>query len=445
MEKTTLKDRRSNKMSLHKIWLVLKREYLTRVKSKSFIIITALTPLAFVAFIGIVVYINISETEVEKQIGILDETTVLAERLVGINDTRYFDVGADPVDSLRARVLDGSLDGFIVLTDSVITHAKSPTLVHGGSGGLSFISGVRADIRDVVREERLSRENVSEEVRDIFETRTGLEAVKLTEEGETEDNTLFASAIGFILGLMIFFGIFFYGALLMRSVIEEKTNRVLEVIASSVKPIELMFGKLFGVLSMALTQFGIWIVFYMGISIAAAPVAGMIMEAQMSELPDEAAEAASASFDPSVLDNMVIEPSIFIYFILFFFLGFMIYSALFAAIGAAVENEQDSQQFMPIVGLPIFVAYFLNTKVMQAPDSSLSTFVSIFPLTSPINMISRIASTSVPAWQIILSILLMVLTFLGIMWLAAKIYRVGILMYGKKASFKDLAKWIRQS
>lgn len=432
-------------MSLHKIWLVLKREYLTRVKSKSFIIITALTPLAFVAFIGIIVFINISETEVEKRIGILDQTNVLVERLVEANETRYFDVGTDPVDSLRSQVLEGSLDGFIVLTDSVVTHAKSPTLIHGGSGGLSFISAVRSDLREVVREERLARENVSDEVRDIFETRTGLEAVKLTEEGESEDNTIFASALGFILGLMIFFGIFFYGALLMRSVIEEKTNRVLEVIASSVKPIELMFGKLFGVLAMALTQFGIWIIFYTGLSIAAAPVAGMIMEAQMSNLPDEAAEAASASFDPSILDNMVIAPSIFIYFILFFFLGFMIYSALFAAIGAAVENEQDSQQFMPIVGLPIFVAYFLNTKVMQAPDSTLSTFISIFPLTSPINMISRIASTSVPVWQIVVSILLMIVTFLGIMWLAAKIYRVGILMYGKKASFKDLAKWIKQS
>jgi ABC-2 type transport system permease protein len=296
-----------------------------------------------------------------------------------------------------------------------------------------------------VREERLSRANVSEEIRNIFETRTGLEAIKLTEEGETEDNSIFASAIGFILGLMIFFGIFFYGALLMRSVIEEKTNRVLEVIASSVKPIELMFGKLFGVLLIAVTQFSIWIVFYIGLSIAAAPVAGMIMEAQMSGLPQEASEAAASSFDPTMLENMVIEPSIFIYFILFFFLGFMIYSAAFAAIGAAVETEQDSQQFMPIVGLPIFVAYFLNTKVMQAPDSTLSTFVSLFPLTSPINMISRIASTSVPTWQIITSILLMILTFLGIMWLAAKIYRVGILMYGKIATFKDLAKWIRQS
>lgn len=432
-------------MSLHKVWLVLKREYLTRVKSKSFIIITALTPLAFVAFIGIVVFISISESEVEKRIGILDQTDVLVERLTEINETRYFDVSDVPEDTLRAQVLDGDLDGFMVLSDSVILNAKSPTLIHGGSGGIAFLSAVRSDLRDAVREERLSRENVSDEIRDIFETRTGLEAIKLTEEGESEDNTVFASALGFILGLMIFFGIFFYGALLMRSVIEEKTNRVLEVIASSVKPIELMFGKLFGVLSMALTQFVIWILFYTGISIAAAPVAGMIMQAQMSNLPEGTTEAASASFDPSTLENMVIDPSIFVYFILFFFLGFMIYSALFAAIGAAVDNEQDSQQFMPIVGLPIFVAYFLNTKVMQAPDSGLSTFISIFPLTSPINMISRIASTTVPMWQIITSILLMILTFFGIMWLAAKIYRVGILMYGKKPTFKDLAKWIKQS
>lgn len=429
-------------MSLHKIWLVLKREYLTRVKSKSFIIITALTPLAFVAFMGIIVFISISETEVEKRIGILDETDVLVERLVELNETRYFDVSDREIEELRDEVMEGELDGYIVLTDSVIEHSKSPTLVHGGSGGLSFLSAVRSDLREAVREERLTRQNVSDEIREIFDTRTGLEAIKLTEEGESEDNTVFASALGFVLGLLIFFGIFFYGALLMRSVIEEKTNRVLEVIASSVKPIELMFGKLFGVLSIALTQFGIWILFYTGLSIAAAPIAAMIVDAQMDSLPEE---AASEALDPAMLDNLVIEPAIFIYFLLFFFLGFLIYSAMFAAIGAAVDNEQDTQQFMPIVGLPIFIAYFLNTKVMQAPDSSLSTFVSIFPLTSPINMISRIASTSVPAWQIIVSIMLMILTFFGIMWLAARIYRVGILMYGKKPSFKDLAKWIRQS
>ncbi|MEX0845375.1 MAG: ABC transporter permease [Balneolaceae bacterium] len=427
-------------MSFHKIWLVLKREYITRVKSKSFIIATALTPLALVAFLGIVVYISISDSEVEKQIGILDNTEVLVERLIELNETRYFDVKYISEDSLRSQVLSGDLDGFIVLNDSVITHAQSPTLIYGGSGGLSFISAIRSDIRDAVREERLSRENVSETIRDIFETRTGLEAVKLTESGESADNTLFASVLGFILGLLIFMGIFIYGSLLMRSVIEEKTNRIVEVIASSVKPIELMFGKLFGVLGMAITQFGIWILFYIGLSLAAAPVAGMIMEAQMSGMPEE----ATSSFDPASLEQMVVEPLVFIYFFIFFLLGFLIYSAVFAAIGAAVETEQDSQQFMLPVGLPIFVGYVLNTRVMESPDSPLSVFVSLFPLTAPINMITRIAASDVPIWEILLSILLMIITFLGIMWLAAKIYRVGILMYGKKPSFKELAKWLKQ-
>lgn len=432
-------------MSFHKIWLVLKREYLTRVKTKSFIIATALTPLALVAFVGIIVFVSISDTEAEKQIGILDETNVLAERLTEINEARYLDVGDLPEDSLRGQVLDGELDGFIMLDDSVLTHGKTPVLVHGGSGGMSFMSSVRSDLRDVIREERLSQENVSDEVRHIFETRTGLEAIKLTEEGESEDNTAVASIVGFALGLLIFMGIFIYGSVLMRGVIEEKTNRIVEVIASSVKPIELMYGKLFGVLGMAITQFGIWIVFYIGLSLAAAPIAGMIMQAQMEGMPEEAAEAAASSFDPSSLEQMVIDPSIFVYFILFFVVGFLIYSAIFAAIGAAVENEQDSQQFMIPVATPIMLAYFFNTMVMQSPNSTLSVFTSLFPLTAPINMITRISATEVPPIQIMLSLVLMVLTFFGIMWLAAKIYRVGILMYGKKPSFKELGKWIKQS
>ncbi|MEX0719538.1 MAG: ABC transporter permease [Balneolaceae bacterium] len=431
-------------MNFHKIFLVLKREYLTKVKSKSFIISTALTPLALVAFMAIIVFISISGSEVEKQIGIVDNTGVLFERLHQVNETRYFDVSDMAMDSLRSQVLEGGIDGFIILDDEVILESKSPTLVHGGSGGLAFISTVRSDLREAVREERLSRENVSPAIRNIFETRTGLESIKLTDQGEEQDNTLFASALGFVLGLLIFMGIFIYGSILMRSVLEEKTSRIVEVIASSVKPIELMFGKLFGILSMALTQFGIWILFYIGLSIAAAPIAGIIMEAQMQGLPEGTADAAASSFDPASLNQMIVDPSIFVYFFIFFLLGFLIYSAVFAAIGAAVETEQDTQQFMIPVAIPIFVGYFLNTKVMESPDGAIAVFASIFPLTAPINMISRIASTSVPVWEIVLSIGLMIATFLGIIWLAAKIYRVGILMYGKKPSFGELAKWIRQ-
>ncbi len=432
-------------MDFNKIFLVLKREYLTRVRTKSFILSTLLTPLAFIAFMAIVVIVTISDGEVTKTVGIYDETGVLYNRLVEIDSIRYQNVSELEIDSIRANVLAGGIDGYVVLSDAFIETSESPTLVYGGSGGLSFIESVEDHLREVVREERLSRSQVSPEVREIFESRPQLKSVKLTEEGEEEDNAVFGAAFGFILGLLIFIGVFGYGALLMRGVIEEKTSRIVEVIASSIKPIELMLGKLFGILALAITQFGVWIASYIGLSIIAAPVAGMIVNAQLQNLPEDAREAAASNaFDPSALEQFVVDPSIFLYFFLFFFIGFLIYAGIFAAIGSAVDSEQDTQQFMMPVMIPIFIGYFLNLRVMENPDSTVSVIASLFPLTAPINMISRIAATEVPFWQIGLSLLLMIGTFAGLMWLAAKIYRVGILMYGKKPSYKELAKWIRQ-
>ncbi len=432
-------------MDLNKILLVLKREYLTRVRTKAFILSTLLTPLVFIAFLAIVVFVTISDNEVKKTVGVIDETGVLFERLIEIDSLRYQDVSYLSIDTVRANVLAGEIDGYVILSNSFIDSSESPTLVYGGSGGLSFIDSIQDNLREVVREERLSRSQVSPEVREIFESRPRLKSVKLTEEGEEEDNAVFGAAFGFILGLLIFIGVFGYGALLMRGVIEEKTNRIVEVIASSIKPIELMLGKLFGILALAVTQFGVWIASYIGLSILAAPVAAMIVEAQMRNLPEEArSAAASEAFDPSALEQFIVEPSIFLYFFLFFFIGFLIYAGIFAAIGSAVDSEQDTQQFMLPVMAPIMIGYFLNLRVMENPDSTISTIASLFPLTAPINMISRIAATEVPFWQIGLSLLLMIGTFAGLMWLAAKIYRVGILMYGKKPSYKELAKWIKQ-
>lgn len=433
-------------MDFGKILLVLKREYLTRVKTKSFILSTILTPVLLVAVMGLVIYLSISETEVIKKVAIVDNSGVLYSRLSETNTERYVDMSQIEVDSLKKQVLSGDIDGYLVLENATIDSAKTPTLVYSGSGGLNFLSSVRSDLRDVVREERVERSNVSQDIRDIFESRLSLDSIKLSEAGEEEkDNAIFGAMFGFILGLFIFMGVFGYGAVLMRSVIEEKTNRIVEVIASSVKPIELMLGKLFGICALAITQFGVWIASYIGISLLAAPIAAMYVSAQMDAIPsDVASGAAESGFDPAMLEQFVVDPIIFVYFFIFFFIGFMIYASIFAAIGAAVDSEQDTQQFMMPVMIPIMLAYFLNLKVMEDPDSTISTIASLVPLTAPINMISRIAATEVPFWQIALSLLLMTGTFAGFMWVAAKIYRVGILMYGKKPSYKELAKWIRQ-
>ena len=433
-------------MDFSKIFLVLKREYLTRVRTKAFILSTLLTPLALVGIMAIVVVIAMSDSDAVKTVGIIDETGVLYERLEKENPERYIDISSLEIDSIRAQVLSEEISGYIILENSFIETGESPTLVYGGSGGLSFIGSVQDELREVVRDERLSRSNVSDEVREIFEARPRIESVKLTEEGEEEDNAVFGAMFGFALGILIFIGLFGYGAVLMRSVIEEKTNRIVEVIASSVKPIELMLGKLLGICVLAITQFMVWIVSYVALTVAAAPVLGLLMRDDISNMTGQGTETAAASgFDPEMLTQFQVEPIIFVYFILFFFLGFLIYSSIFAAIGAAVDNEQDTQQFMIPVMIPIFMGYMLNMKIIEDPDSSFAVFASLFPLTSPINMISRIAATNVPFWEVMLSIILMVGTFAGIMWLAAKIYRVGILMYGKKPSYKELVKWVRQS
>lgn len=430
-------------MDITKILLVLKREYLTRVRTKSFILSTLLTPLVLIMMMGIVVYISIADEEIEKKVGIIDETGVLYDNLFELNTSRYLDVSELSTDSIKTIVLNGDMDGYIILNEQNIDNTTLPTLVYGGSGGISFIKSVESDIRNVLRDEQLARSSVSDEVRAIFETRYEIESIKLTEDGEEEDNAIFGAFFGFILGLLIFMGVFGYGAVLMRSVIEEKTNRIVEVIASSVKPIELMIGKLFGVCVLAITQFTIWILAYIGLSIAAAPIAATFLGSQTANLPDGAKEISS-SFDPSKLEAFVVDPIIFIYFIVFFIIGFLIYAAIFAAIGAAVDSEQDTQQFMIPVMAPIMIGYFLNIRVMENPDSTIAVIGSLFPLTAPINMISRIAATEVPLFQILASLILMILTFMGLMWLAAKIYRVGILMYGKKPSYKELAKWIRE-
>ncbi len=431
-------------MNFSKVMIVLKREYITRVRSKSFILSTLLTPFVFVAMFGVIIWISISSPEPEQTVGIIDQTEVLLPRFTEINENRYRDVSDFEIDSVKAMVMSGEIDGYLRLDESHLNMDSDAEFVYGGSGGISFIDVVEDDYRDVIREELLSRANVSDEIRKIFETRPSLENRKLSETGEEEeDNTGAAAAFGFVLGLLIFIGLFGYGAVLMRSVIEEKTNRIVEVIASSVKPIELMFGKLFGICLLAMTQFGVWFFAYTGLSIVAAPVAAIIVEAQTKNLPEEALEQAS-TFDPSSLDALVFDPIIFVYFFVFFILGFLIYASLFAAIGAAVDSEQDTQQFMMPIMAPIMLAYFLNTRVMIDPDSTLSVAASLIPFTAPINMITRIAVTDVPIWQILVSAVLMVITFIGMMWLAAKVYRVGILMYGKKPSFKEMAKWIRQ-
>ncbi len=430
-------------MDLRQTSLVFKREYMSKIRSKGFLIATVLIPVGMIVFVGVAIGIAIWDSEADFTIGISDQTGQLYPRLAELNEERYVDVSDTSEDSLKAMITEEKISGYILLNDEIITGSTSPELVYGGSGGLTLLNSVENNLEDVMRAERLQQANVSDEIKEIYNSDVELTSMKLTETGEiTEDNTGILSAIGLVMGFVIFGTLFGYGGLLTRSVIEEKTNRIVEVIASSVKPLELLVGKMAGIAALGLSQMVFWIATAFGISFLAAPVAGMLVDDSSAVAP-QSVQAASG-FDPSVLQLPSIEASLIIYFLIFFLLGYLLYSTFFAAIGAAVDSETDTQQYMLPVMAPIFIAYFVMFQTVSNPDGTLSVVSSLIPLFTPIIMITRIAITDVPFWQIGLSIVLMLLTFAGALWLCIKIYKTGILSYGQSANFKELVKWVKQ-
>ncbi len=431
-------------MNWRQVYLVLKREYLTRVKSKGFIAATLLVPIGFIAIYGIAILVVVWETDATYEIGVKDDTSQIVQSLTAIDSTRYINMSDLEVDSLRTLVQTEQITGYVHLKEENIENNVPLELIYSGSGGLTLLGSIRSDMREVFRQERLQRAEVSEDIIQIFETRISMDSRRLTAEGEeTDDDTAFLSGVGFVMGLIIFGAIFGYGGYIMRGVIEEKTNRIIEVITSSVKPIELLTGKMGGVGALAITQIGIWGITLAGLFLAAAPILSLFLSSSGEEFANAEEIAAQADI-PFIASIPTIETSLIIYFVIFFMLGYLLYSSLFAAVGSAADSETDTQQLILPIMAPIFIAYFILFQSTQNPDSTISVVSSLVPFFAPIVMISRIAITDVPFWQIGLSIFLMLLTFVGTMWLSAKIYKVGILSYGSSAGFKDLLKWIRQ-
>lgn len=426
---------------LRKLSLIFRREYLTRLRSKTFIISTILVPLAFILIVSIPIGIQLLSSGSHKTIAIVDQTGTIYPRLKKMNADRYKDFSDFSDQKLRNMVMQEKIDGYIRFTVDMITGKTTPELIYSGGGGLSFLNNVKADIREAVRDERIERAKISPEIRNIFEENINLTTRKITKEGkEEETNAVFYSAFGTIMAFIIYIAMFSYGAIIMRGVMEEKTNRIIEVITSSVKPFELLIGKVLGVGALGLSQFLIWIGATIGLLAGISPIATMILGPKM--LQNMAGSQAAAQQTPA-LQVPSVDPIIWVYLVVYFLLGYLIYSSLFAAVGAAVDSESETQQLVFPITIPIIISIMLMPQVANAPDSTLAVVSSLIPLFSPILMVARIPITDVPFWQIGLSFLLMAGTFVGLMALSAKIYRVGILMYGKKASFKEMIKWVR--
>jgi ABC-2 type transport system permease protein len=428
-------------MDTNKLFLIFKREYLTRVRTKSFIISTILAPIAIILLIGIPIVLQLTDTEQRQVIGIKDEVGTILPRLVEGNSSLYAPVPEVSIDSLRSLVLNGNIDGYIIIDEENVVNNKEVELLYTGSGGINLVSEIRSDVRLALQNERLDRAMVGDVVQDILSMRTQLVTRKLTEDGEETQDTLALFMIGYIMCFVIYGAMFGYGAIIMRSVIEEKTSRIIEVITSSVKPFELLMGKVLGVGALGLTQFMIWSLSASGLLALAVPVTALILGDSATPAGSTAEAQAAAAELPFEIPTIGAE--LWITFILFFLLGYLIYSALFAAVGSAVDSESDTQQLMLPIMLPIILPMLFLGRVAQDPDSTFSVVTSMIPFFSPMLMPVRVAMTDVPAWEYLSAIALMTGTFIGLIWLSSRIYRVGILMYGKKASFKEMAKWVR--
>lgn len=426
-------------MNLYKLKLIFQREYVTRIRTKAFIITTILAPVIMIAILVVPALLLIFTSDRELSFRIHDETGVIYERMAEINPGVYEPAGESGIDELRARVIAGEIEGFIFIPSGIMENGESPEFFHDGSVGFSVTAGVRDDIRSAVRDEKLERADAGPEIKAIMAQRISLSSRTLSSSGEEDQDSGMLFGIGYFMAFAIYFALFTYGGLVMRGVIEEKTSRVVEVMASCVKPFELLMGKVLGIGAVGLTQFVIWIVAGAALMAVAVPVMSLFGGPVSSGVGLDAGEAELPFAMPTI------GVSVWVGFVCFFLMGYLIYSSIFAAIGSAVDSETDTQQLMIPVIFLIMIPILILAKVASEPTSTFAVATSMFPFFAPILMPVRMAIIDLPLWQLSGSIFLMTLTFLLIIWLSARIYRVGILMYGKKPSMREVARWIRYS
>lgn len=467
-------------MGKNKIGIIIGREFSIRVKKRSFILTTILTPLLFAGMMvvpGLITYYTASNQEA-KEVMVYDKTGVIKENLVSTSTLTFTFINEEEVQGVKNKIKASGDENLLLLVTSIpdSTGGVEALLYSAKAVGMDLESSISGNVEDAFEEYKLKQYNIPDlkQVLASIRTKVNISAYTLDDrsEDEKESHVGVYMAIGYVASFMIYMFIFMFGSMVMRSVIEEKTTRIVEVIISSVKPFQLMMGKILGVASVALTQFLIWIVLTIAIVLGVSALVGgekaselagsAVQTAQIQKIAGDnsviegvdMAEAIAASGDageggPDILSKIlellggVNYVQIIICFIIYFALGYLLYASLFAAVGSAVDNEADTQQLIMPVTIPLIIGLFIMLHTFQNPDSALSVWASIIPFTSPMVMMARIAY-DVPLWQLGLSIALLVATFVGFAYLSGKIYRTGILMYGKKASWKDLAKWIRR-
>ncbi len=453
-------------MNFRTIGLVIGREYNTRVKKKSFIILTFVVPILFAALCFLPTIITMNTKEKTKEVAVIDQSGIVLPFLENGEAANYYDYTGQEPDSLKAQLSDLGKDLLVVISPidsvssvSVQTFSKKPA-------GVDFAANLSGKVSNAVEDYRIRSYNIDglDEIMSSVKADIKVQEFTIGEDGrETISESGIYIIISMILGMLIYIFVAMFSGMVMISVIEEKSSRVVEVLISSVKSIDLMFGKIIGVALVALTQFALWILLtavILGVGGAAfgpkllesaqgAAGQEQIMEMASSTAGFDMEKMVSSMEDGNELKTILVTlgnipwGQLIISFFIYFILGYLLYASLFAAVGAAVENEADSNQLQLPITIPLLIGFFIALMAMRNPYNQVVWWGSMIPFTSPIVMLARIPY-GVPTWELILSIALLLITFIVLAWASSKIYRAGILIFGKKSTWADLWKWLKQ-
>jgi len=431
---------------MNKLKLIIKREYLAKVRNKTFIIMTFLSPLLMIGMIALVFLLTKSSMEKISTVAYVDESGLFtANDFKDRESIKFENLTEVGFEKAKIIVKESSQEGllFIPHKDSIRQVANNIEFYSKETPSMITIGGLESILEKKLQREKMLLLNIDLDKLEKAKINVDIKMSNFSGERSSKMINGIKIGIGMGAGYLIMMFILIYGAMVMRSVIEEKTSRIIEVIISSVKPFQLMLGKIIGTAAAGLTQFLIWAIVMMIIFTVSSMMFGVNMAP--SGISAQQMEQLAQNDTQFIITELLNLPllGMFVYFILYFLLGYLLYSSIYAAIGAAVDNETDTQQFMLPVMLPLMIGVYVGfATVINDPHGSIATIFSMIPFTSPIVMLMRIPF-GVPWWQIALSLFFLLITFLFVVWLAAKIYRVGILMYGKKISYRELYKWLR--
>ena len=435
---------------MNKIGLIIKREYMTRVRKRSFLILTFLGPILMAAIYIIPIMLALNSSNENMRIAVVDESHWFEDRFTGTKEHTFVNMPNQPIDSVKELVKSGIFDMAVYVPPTQLNIPSNAVVYSIRQVPMEVENYISNVMKKEIEDQKLMAKGVDPEIVSAVKTDVNLQIMRMDDKGnEKETFTKVQFALGIGLSMLVYMFIIFFGGQVMQGVSEEKTNRIIEVIISSVKPFQLMMGKIIGVSLVALTQFVLWILLtgalylgfsaFMGLSSPEILSSGTVLSQQISSNDIMNNEAVQNIIQ---IAHSIDFGTIIRCFLIFFILGYLLYATLYAAIGSLVDNNTDSQQFTLPVTVPLIVAIISSFYIVNNPDSSLSVWLSMIPFTSPISMMVRIPF-GVPIWQIVLSVVILAGTFVAMTWFAAKIYRTGILMYGKKLSYKEIFKWLK--